>query len=122
MEVLHVATDFKDVLLNNWVSLFAYYHINIIELYAYTLVDNRLIICVFLLAILQDLGLDTYNKFEKVEVTFGFSVNVDFGNDLVLASVQSKPKVNITTLVESTFQTLVMVDADGPNRVRIIER
>ena len=76
----------------------------------------------FLLAILQDLGLDTYNKFEKVEVTFGLSVNVDFGNDLVLASVQSKPNVNITTLGESTFQTLVMVDADGPNRVRIIGR
>ena len=66
--------------------------------------------------ILQDLGLDTTNTFTKLEVNFGSSANVDFGNDLTLNDVKAKPNVTIMRLRESKFMTLVMVDPDAPSR------
>ena len=54
--------------------------------------------------------------FEKLDVNFGLSVKVDFGNDLKLASVKPKPNVKITTLENAKFLTLLMVDPDAPSR------
>ena len=68
--------------------------------------------------ILQDLGFNSNTGIEKLEINFGSSTKVNFGNNLELTSVQVKPNVNISSLKAkgSNFLTLAMVDPDVPSR------
>ena len=66
--------------------------------------------------ILQDLGFGAVSQFDKLEVTFGSSSKVDFGNSLALSSVKTKPSVKIPDVERAKFLTLAMVDPDAPNR------
>ena len=72
--------------------------------------------------ILLDLGLDTSTMFKKLDVMFGSSDNVEFGNNLTLDSVQEKPIVDITRFTDSPLMTLIMVDPDARSRANPTER
>ena len=64
----------------------------------------------------KDLGISTNIDFDQIEVTFGSSTTVQFGNKLNLGDVKVQPNVELKNFKDSQFHTLAMVDPDAPSR------
>ena len=64
---------------------------------------------------LKDLGIATNIDFDQIEVSFGPSTTVQFGNTLNLGDVKVQPNVQLQNYKDSQFQTLAMVDPDAPS-------
>ena len=65
---------------------------------------------------LKDLGISTNIDFDQIEVSFGSSTIVQFGNTLNLGDVKVQPNVQLKNFKDSQFHTLAMVDPDAPSR------
>ena len=71
---------------------------------------------------LKDLGISTNIDFDQIEVTFGSSTTVQFGNKLNLGDVKVQPNVELKNFKDSQFHTLAMVDPDAPSRTNPVAR
>ena len=71
---------------------------------------------------LKDLGISTNIEFDQIEVTFGSSTMVQFGNTLNLGDVKEQPNVLLKDFEDSQFHTLAMVDPDAPSRANPVAR
>ena len=65
---------------------------------------------------LQDLGIDTTIVFDNLEVIFGSSTNIQFGNTVNLKDVKVQPSLHLKNFTDVKFHTLAMVDPDAPSR------
>ena len=71
---------------------------------------------------LKALNISTNIDFDQIEVSFGSSTIVQFGNTLNLGDVKVQPNVQIKNFKDGLFHTLAMVDPDAPSRTNPIAR
>ena len=65
---------------------------------------------------LKDLGIDTTIVFDDLEVIFGSSTIIQFGNTVNLKDVKVQPSLKLKNFTDNKFHTLAMVDPDAPSR------